>query len=196
MSEALPALSPPHAGFRKPSLLGMGTVIWLASELMFFSGLFAAYFTIRAQDGTPWPPKGDTLDLLQSGIFSIVLLASSATCQKALWEAEHGRRRSARWWLALTIVMGAAFVTNQIVEWNTLPFNASTDAYGSLFFIMTGLHGLHVVLGLVALAAFYGRLAGPGGDPGELDAFQAVSYYWHFVDVVWIFLFSALFLLH
>ena len=74
---------------------------------------------------------------------------------------------------------------------------AHTNAYGSLFYIMSGLHGLHVLLGLVAMIALLGRLAGAikGGDPGETAVFQAVSYYWHFVDIVWIGLFSALFLL-
>ncbi|MGH9101727.1 MAG: aa3-type cytochrome oxidase subunit III [Acidimicrobiales bacterium] len=183
-------------GFRKPSLLGVGTIIWLGSELMFFSGLFAAYFTIRAHHGSPWPPTGDKLDLIQSAAFTLVLVASSFTCQKALWDAEHGQRRAARWWLVVTIVMGAAFVANQGYEWNSVPFSSATDAFGSMFYVMTGLHGLHVILGLVALMAFLGRMAGPSGDPGELDAFQAVSYYWHFVDIVWIFLYSSLFLLH
>ena len=70
-----------------------------------------------------------------------------------------------------------------------------TNAYGSLFFIMTGLHGLHVFLGLVAMVFLLGRMKGPAGDPGELSVFQGVSYYWHFVDIVWIGLFSCLFLL-
>ncbi len=181
-------------GFRRPTMLGVGTIIWLGSELMFFSGLFAAFFTIRAH-ATVWPPAGDKLDVLQSGIFTIVLLLSSVTCQKAVWEEEHGRRRSARWWLVLTIFMGLAFLGNQGYEWNTVPFRPHTDAFGSLFFIMTGLHGLHVAIGLVALAGVIGRMIGPRGDPGEQAVFQAVSYYWHFVDIVWIGLYSALFLL-
>ena len=185
-----------EGGMRRPSLLGVGTVVWLASELMFFSGLFAAYFTIRAHDGTPWPPPADKLDVIQSGIFTLILLASSLTCQKALLDAERGRRTSARAWLVLTIVMGAAFVVNQAVEWLSVPFSTSTNAFGSMFFVMTGLHGLHVILGLVALTAVLGRMAGTAGDPGELNVFQAVSYYWHFVDVVWIGLYASLFLLH
>lgn len=198
MSEALSVEQPTTTiqGFRKPSLVGVGTIVWLASELMFFSGLFAAYFTIRAQHGSPWPPQGIKVDVIISAIFTAILVSSSFTCQKALWDAEHGRRGSARWWLALTIILGAAFVANQGHEWETVKFATSTNAYGSMFYVMTGLHGLHVILGLIALMAMFGRLGGRGGDPGELDAFQAVSYYWHFVDVVWIFLYSALFLLH
>jgi cytochrome c oxidase subunit 3 len=183
-------------GMRKPSMLGVGTIVWLGSELMFFAGLFAAYFTIRANHVGPWPPAGDKLDVVQSGIFTVILLMSSVTMQKALWDAEHGLRRASRWWLVLTIVMGASFIANQAVEWHTVPFSTSTNAFGSMFYVMTGLHGLHVILGIVAMLGLLGRLSGPAGDPGELDVFQAISYYWHFVDVVWIGLYASLFLLH
>ena len=111
--------------------------------------------------------------------------------------AERGEYKKARNWIITSFVLGAAFLGNQAYEWKTLPFRAHTNAYGSLFYIMSGLHGLHVLLGLVAMIALLGRLAGSmkGGDPGETAVFQAVSYYWHFVDFVWIGLFSALFLL-
>ena len=91
---------------------------------------------------------------------------------------------------------GAAFLGNQATEWLFLPTRWYTNSYGSLFFIMTGLHGLHVFLGLVAMIFLLGRMKGDvGGDPGELSAVQGVSYYWHFVDIVWIGLFSCLFFL-
>ncbi|MHB1487109.1 MAG: cytochrome c oxidase subunit 3 [Acidimicrobiales bacterium] len=181
----------------RPSMLGVGTMVWLGSELMFFSGLFAAYFTIRAHDsvGGVWPPHGIKLDILQSGVFTLILLMSSVTMQKALWEEEYGRRRSARWWVVLTIVMGAAFLANQAVEWGTVAFSTSTNAFGSMFFVMTGLHGLHVFIGLVAMGGLLGRMIGPKGDPGEVAVFQSISYYWHFVDIVWIGLYASLFLL-
>jgi cytochrome c oxidase subunit 3 len=181
-------------GFQRPSLLGVGTIIWLGSELMFFSGLFAAFFTIRGH-ASVWPPAGIHLDVLQAGFFTLVLLMSSVTVQKAVYEEEKGRRSSARWWLILTIAMGATFLWNQFTEWRTVDFSPSTNAYGSLFYVMSGLHGLHVSIGLVAMAAVLGRMIGPRGDPGEKNVFQAVSYYWHFVDVVWIGLYSCLFLL-
>ena len=180
----------------RPSMLGIGTIIWLASELMFFSGLFAAYFTIRAQAaGHPWPPHPIKLDILQSGIFTAILLASSFTMQKALFDEEKGNRRGARIWLVTSFFMGLVFVLNQAYEWQTVNFTPKTNAYGSMFFLMSGLHGLHVIVGLVAMIGLYGRMAGQRGDPGEAPVFQAVSYYWHFVDVVWVGLYSALFLL-
>ncbi len=184
-------------GFRRPSMLGVGTMIWLGSELMFFSGLFAAYFTLRAHAaGGPWPPAGIHIDVVRSGIFTVILVLSSFTMQKGVWEEEHERRPSARWWVVFSFVLGGAFLANQALEWSSVDFLPSTNSYGSMFFVMTGLHGLHVAIGLVAMVGLLGRMAGPRGDPGEQSVFQAVSYYWHFVDIVWIGLYSSLFLLH
>jgi len=178
----------------RPPMLAIGVMIWLGSELMFFSGLFAALFTIRAHVPA-WPPVGTKLDTLQSGIFTIILVASSATMQWAVWLEEHRQREKARRWVIITIVMGAVFVANQVYEWINLTTRWYTNSYGSVFYITTGLHGLHVFLGLVAMGFLLFRMKGRTGDPGELAAFQGVSYYWHFVDVVWIGLYSALFLL-
>jgi cytochrome c oxidase subunit 3 len=182
-----------HAPSGRPQLLAVGVMIWLGSEFMFFSSLFAAFFTIRS-NATTWPPPGTKLDLVQAGIFSIVLLVSSPTMQIAVWYQERGNRARAKVWLITSFLLGALFLANQGYEWKTVPFRPHTNAYGSLFYIMTGIHGLHVLLGLVAMIALYGRLAGQRGDPGETPVFQAVSYYWHFVDIMWIGLFSCLFL--
>ena len=178
----------------RPPMLAIGVMIWLGSELMFFSGLFAALFTIRAHVPS-WPPVGTELDTLQAGIFTIILVASSGTMQWAVWLAEHRQREKARTWVIITIVMGAVFVGNQVYEWINLTTRWYTNSYGSVFYITTGLHGLHVFLGLVAMAFLLFRMKGRTGDPGELAAFQGVSYYWHFVDVIWVGLYSALFLL-
>ncbi|HTW97743.1 MAG TPA: heme-copper oxidase subunit III [Acidimicrobiales bacterium] len=178
---------------KRPQLLAVGVIIWLGSEFMFFSGLFAAFFTIRAHDH-PWPPPGTKLDTYQALAFTFVLLASSPTMQFGVWAQERGEFAKAKAWIIVSFLLGAAFIGNQAYEWKTLPFRPRTNAYGSLFYVMSGLHGLHVILGLAAMLALLGRLAGRKGDPGETAVFQAVSYYWHFVDIVWIGLFSALFL--
>jgi cytochrome c oxidase subunit 3 len=179
----------------RPPMIAIGVMIWLGSEVMFFSGLFAAFFTIRANAKGVWPPPGTHLDVLRAGFFTLVLVASSFTMQKAVFDVEWRRRRSARIWVGVTLVLGAAFLLNQVYEWGHITTRADTNAYGSLFFIMTGLHGLHVFLGLVAMLFLLGRMKGRSGDPGELAAFQGISYYWHFVDIVWIGLYSCLFLL-
>ncbi len=182
----------------RPSMLAVGVIIWLGSEVMFFSSLFAAFFTIRAH-ASVWPPTGTHLDTLRAGFFTLILVSSSFTMQKAVFDQEKGERRSAKIWVWATIVLGGLFVANQFYEWITLSHNPATDpthtAYGSLFYIMSGVHGLHVFLGLAAMVFLLARLKGPKGDPGETAVFQGVSYYWHFVDVVWIGLYSCLFLL-
>ncbi len=179
-------------------MLAVGVIIWLGSEVMFFSSLFASFFTIRAHAAI-WPPPGAHLDTIRAGIFTLILVSSSFTMQKAVFDQERGERKSAKLWVWATFVLGALFVSNQFSEWITLSQNPATHpthtAYGSLFFIMSGLHGLHVFLGLAAMIFLLVRLKGPGGDPGETSVFQGVSYYWHFVDVVWVGLYACLFLL-
>ena len=180
----------------RPPMLAIGVMIWLGSELMFFSGLFAAFFTIRANTVGPWPPAGTELDVVRAGIFTLVLVSSSFTMQYAVYQAEWRRRRSARLWVIATIILGTAFLGNQFFEWLFSPTRWYTNSYGSLFYIMSGLHGLHVFIGLLAMTFFLGRMRGDkGGDPGELSAMQGISYYWHFVDIVWVGLYSCLFLL-
>jgi cytochrome c oxidase subunit 3 len=197
VSQAIPLSSlakPEKIVHDRPPLLAIGVMIWLGSELMFFSGLFAALFTIRAHL-VAWPPTGTHLDTVQAGIFTLVLIGSSFTMQRAVWLVEHRRRAEARQWVIVTMVMGTLFVANQAYEWTHLATRWYTNSYGSVFYITTGLHGLHVFLGIVAMAFLLFRMRGSEGDPGELAAFQGVSYYWHFVDVIWIGLFSSLFLL-
>ncbi|MGA2210739.1 MAG: heme-copper oxidase subunit III [Acidimicrobiales bacterium] len=198
MADATAALerSRPHGHpvAERPQLLAVGVIIWLGSEFMFFSGLFAAFFTIRSA-AVHWPPPGTKLDTIQAGIFSVILLASSPTMQFGVWAQEKGDYKKAKAWILTSLILGAAFLGNQAYEWKTLGFSPKNNAYQSLFFIMSGLHGLHVLLGLVAMIALLGRLAGGKNDPGETAVYQGVSYYWHFVDIMWIGLFSALFLL-
>ncbi len=197
MSQAISVGKPaksPRITHDRPPMLAIGVMIWLGSELMFFSGLFAAFFTIRSEH-TVWPPTGTHLDTIRAGIFTAVLVSSSFTMQKAVFDEERRNRRAAKIWVVCTIILGFAFLVNQATEWLFMTTRPSTNSYGSLFFIMSGLHGLHVFLGLVAMVFLLVRMKGKSGDPGELSVFQGVSYYWHFVDIVWIGLFSCLFLL-
>jgi cytochrome c oxidase subunit 3 len=179
---------------RRPSILAVGTMVWLASELMFFGGLFAAYFTIRASAAV-WPPPDTELPVLRDGIFTVILVASSFTMQAAAHHLEHDERRPGRVWVLVTMVLGIVFLSNQADEWLTIGFTPSTDAYGSLFFLMTGFHGLHVLIGLMLMIGLLIRVAGPGPDPGDAPAAAVVTYYWHFVDVVWVVLYATIFLL-
>lgn len=176
---------------RRPSMVGVGTVVWLASELMFFAGLFAAYFTLRAGTRT-WPPRDVHLETAAATAFTVVLVASSATCQAAVRAIERGDRRGMRRWLAVTAVLGAIFLANQAREIATLDFGISSHPYGSMYSLMTGFHGLHV-LGGIALMGVVALRSGRRGAANDLPATTVTAYYWHFVDAVWIGLFLTLF---
>jgi cytochrome c oxidase subunit III len=192
------AAAPDHATDRpldRPSVLTVGTVVWLASELMFFSGLFAAYFTLRAASTGPWPPSGVDLSVPVSGLFTLVLVLSSGTMQLAVRAIEHGRVAVFRRWLLATLVLGAVFVANQAREWTTLDFRVDTHAFGSAFYLMTGFHGLHVIGGLAAMLVLLLRASKRRFDADATPSVEVVSYYWHFVDVVWIGLWATLFVL-
>jgi cytochrome c oxidase subunit III len=174
-------------------MLAVGTMVWLASELMFFSGLFAAYFSLRSA-AADWPPEGVELDAVRGGLFTAILVASSGTMQLAVWAAERGERSKARRFIVLTALMALVFIANQASEWLSLEFTPSTHAYGSIFYLITGFHGIHVLGGVVAMGALLGRMAGTVDDPGAIPVVQVIGYYWHFVDVVWIAVFATVFL--
>ena len=173
----------------------MGTIVWLASELMFFSGLFATYFTLRAASREPWPPEGVHLETGLAALFTALLVASSGTMQLGVRALERGDRNAFRRWVVVTIVLAVAFLANQGREWSEASFTIGDHAFGSSFFVLTGFHGLHVTGGVVAMLVLLGRAAGPRFGKADVPAVEVVSYYWHFVDVVWIGMFATLFLL-
>jgi cytochrome c oxidase subunit III len=178
---------------RRPTMLAVGTTVWLSSELMFFAGLFASYFTIKAADPN-WPGPDVRLSTLRDAAFTLLLVASSFTMQRAVHLLSRERRSVAIRWIVATIVLGSVFLTNQAVEWTQVPFRPSTSSYGSLFFVMTGFHGLHVLFGLLAMVGLLLRLMTAGSsDRGAKPVAEVITYYWHFVDVVWLGLFATLF---
>ncbi|CAN5544558.1 heme-copper oxidase subunit III [soil metagenome] len=179
---------------RKPSLLGVGTVVWLASELMFFAGLFAAYFTLKA-GSSAWPPEGVELATTRTALATALLVGSSFTAHGAVVAAERDDRRTAVRWLTVTIVMGAVFLANQGLEYAELEFSLSTDAYGSIFYLMTGFHGLHVLGGLLLMLAMIGAIGGRRSRAPTGEVVNAAVYYWHFVDVVWVAMFATIYLI-
>ncbi|CAN5863360.1 heme-copper oxidase subunit III [soil metagenome] len=179
---------------RRPSLLGVGTVVWLASELMFFAGLFAAYFTLRSGAST-WPPEGVHLATVRTGIATVLLVASSFTAHGAVAAAERSDRRGAARWLIVTMGLGTVFLVNQVLEYAELEFSLSTDAYGSIFYLMTGFHGLHVLGGVLLFGAMIGAVSGRSSRAPTGEVVNASVYYWHFVDVVWVAMFATIYLL-
>jgi len=195
----------------RPNLVAVGTIVWLSSELMFFAALFAMYFTTRAVQGPDvWLESTNLLAIPFASINTTVLVLSSVTCQFGVFAAERFQpRRSGsllqvnKWgmreWFSLTFLMGAFFIGGQIYEYAHLVqegLTLSSDAYGSVFYLATGFHGLHVTGGLIAFLLVMLRVS-KARRFGHSQATTAivVSYYWHFVDVVWIALFAAIYLI-
>ncbi len=175
-----------------PSLVRIGMVVWLASELMFFSGLFAAYFFLRGGDA-PWPPAGVELGTGRAALFTALLVASSGTVHMAGLRADAGDERGTRRFTILTILLGAAFLANQAAEWSGLNFTPTDHAYGSLFYLMTGFHGAHVLGGLFLLATSLVVATGRTSKAPLPSTVSVAIYYWHFVDVVWVAMFATLY---
>ncbi len=197
---AAPPLSPAKpigpAEYR-PALVNVGTIVWLASELVFFSGLFAAYLTLRA--ATPvWPPFGDVVDAKTVGVATVVLVLSSGSMQLAVREVHRNNLAGFRAWLAFTWALGAIFEGMQVVDYATRNFSLQQSAYSGAFYLLTGIHFLHVLGGLAAMIFMYMRSLNPRirfGGHRSAPHVEMLSYYWHFVDVVWIALYGMIFLL-
>ncbi|GAB3653306.1 cytochrome c oxidase subunit 3 [Glycomyces tarimensis] len=182
----------------RPNVVSVGTIVWLSSELMFFAGLFAMYFSIRAADPGLWTEATGHLNVPYALFFTVILVASSVTCQMGVFAAEKGDVYALRRWFAITFVMGLIFVLGQVNEYRQLVlegYTIASDGYWSMFYLTTGFHGLHVAGGLVAFVIFLIRTTMGRFSPAQATASIVVSYYWHFVDVVWIALFAMIYFL-
>ncbi len=202
--------SPAHGSVNRPNLVSVGVIVWLASELMFFAGLFAIYFTLRSVAPDLWETGTEKLNVTFATVNTIVLVISSFWCQFGVFAAERfqPRRRGRLWqvgtwgmqeWFVLTYIFGAIFVAGQVYEYAELAVEGLTiasDSYGSAFILTTGFHGIHVLGGLVAfLLVIVRSFAAKRFGHQEATSAIVISYYWHFVDVVWIGLFTVIYVL-
>jgi cytochrome c oxidase subunit 3 len=196
---AVPAIAKSQIhSLTRPNMVSVGTIVWLSSELMFFAALFAMFFSIRAAVPELWQAESEVLNLPYALPVTIVLVASSITCQLGVFAAEKGDVYGLRRWFALTFVMGLLFVLGQANEYRNLIAEGHTiseNGYWSMFYLTTGFHGLHVSGGLVAFIFFLVRTTMGRFTPAQATASIVVSYYWHFVDIVWIALFAMIYLL-
>nr|WP_246349309.1 heme-copper oxidase subunit III [Nesterenkonia xinjiangensis] len=191
-------------------MVSVGTMVWLTSELMFFAGLFAMFFTLRSTQPEMWAEYSSRLDITLATIITVILVASSVTAQFGVFAAErHQPRRTGslmnikNWgmveWYILSFLMGAIFIAGQTFEFAELVSHGvavQTNAFGSAFYITTGFHGLHVIGGLIAFLYVIARAYfSVKFTHKEASAAVVISYYWHFVDVVWIALFGVVYLL-
>jgi len=194
----------------RPSMVSVGTIVWLSSELMFFAALFACYFTIRSVSPDLWAIETTKLNVPFAAFNTTVLVLSSVTCQMGVFAAERGEVSRTgslanplawglREWFILTYAMGSFFVAGQIFEYSELVrenITIPSSPYGSIFYLATGFHALHVTGGLIAFLFVLGRtyMARRFTHEHAITAI-VVSYYWHFVDIVWVALFTSIYLI-
>jgi len=189
----------PEAPVNRPNMVAIGTIVWLSSELMFFAALFAMYFTLRAVNPDVWAAESAELNVPFAAVNTTILVLSSVTCQLGVFAAERGDVRNLRKWFIITFIMGAVFIAGQVTEYAELVHKGITldgSSYGSAFYLTTGFHGLHVTGGLIAFLFVLGRTyAARRFTHEQATSAVVVSYYWHFVDVVWIALFTTIYLI-
>ncbi|MFD1048801.1 heme-copper oxidase subunit III [Kibdelosporangium lantanae] len=205
VTTASPSISSRVHSLNRPNMVSVGTIVWLSSELMFFAGLFAMFFTVKAQNSTGhWPPPlhpgGEPIELnvFFSTPFTVILVLSSVTCQLGVFAAERGDVFGLRRWYVITLIMGAIFLGGQVSEYINLIGEGVTipsGGFGTVFFLTTGFHGLHVTGGLIAFVYLLMRTKMSKFTPAQATAAIVVSYYWHFVDIVWIGLFAVIYII-
>lgn len=196
-----------HSAVR-PNPVAIGTVVWLGSELMFFAGFFAIFFSLRGAALGVWAADSSKLDRLYALVNTVILILSSVTCQFAVRASERFQPRRRSWqprdwgaieWFYLSAFLGLIFLAGQVNEYASLYAEGITlksSAFGSVFYLTTGFHGLHVLGGIAAMLVLIGRFyAVKRFSIHDAVAAIAVSYYWHFVDIVWVFLFSSIYIL-
>jgi len=206
-----PRTIPGHGPVSRPNMVSVGTIVWLSSELMFFAGLFAMYFTIRSVAPDLWSTETKILNVPYASVNTLILVISSVWCQLGVHAAEHGKAHRGtasllavkewgmREWYVLTYIFGAVFVSGQVLEYAELTsegITLSANGYGSVFYMTTGFHAMHVTGGLIAFLLIIGRtFTTRHYSHAQAAGAVVTSYYWHFVDVVWIALFFTIYVL-
>jgi cytochrome c oxidase subunit 3 len=172
----------------------MGMVLFVAGEAMFFAAFFGVYFSIRTS-ASVWPPKTIGIpELPIPAALTVILVSSSVVLQLGVAALRRGRSTTFRGLLGLTILLGASFLALQAYDYSRLSFGVRDGIYPSLFYVMTGLHMAHVAGGVVLLALVMGQAVTGQLSPERHDPVEAAAIYWHFVDIVWIGLFTAFYL--
>ena len=177
----------------EPQLLGM--LLFIISEVMVFGAFFTAYFFIRVAAGDPWPAPGMELPVAVAGVNTAILWSSSLTLHWAQTSIKNGNRFGLKAGILTTFLLGSTFLFVQINEYANIGFAPQDHAQQTIFYSLTGLHGAHVVIGLtlllfVTIRAFRGHYS-----PEEHRGVEVPGIYWHFVDVMWLIVYSTVYIL-
>jgi heme/copper-type cytochrome/quinol oxidase subunit 3 len=173
-----------------------GVWLFLASEVMFFMALIGMYLAYRGQPS--WADFHIALNIPLTAVNTFILLTSSLMVVLAVSAAQQGNKRNLTLWLAATVILGATFVSIQAFEYSRLGADGhtlSSDLAGNVFFTLTGFHGLHVIIGVIWCAFVWLRAARGGFTSSNFLGVELFGLYWHFVDVVWILLFTIIYLI-
>ncbi len=173
----------------------LGMFLFIASEVMVFGSFFTAYFFVRVVAGSPWPEPPFELPVFVAGVNTAILVTSSFTVHWALQSIKKDNRAGLQAGLVLTIALGLVFLLTQFREYSRVGFAPSDGAFGSIFFGLTGLHGAHVFVGLTlltfaAIRSFRGHFSAAHHHGVEIP-----GIYWHFVDVMWIVVYTSIYIL-
>jgi len=173
----------------------LGIFLFIASEVMLFGAFFTAYFFVRVAAGTPWPTPPFHLPVFVAGINTAILVTSSFTMHWALQSIKRDNHAGLCAGLVLTFLMGLTFLLTQVREYSRLGFAPKDGAFGTIFYCLTGLHGAHVFVGLLLLAAATVRAFRGHYSSTAHHGVEIPGIYWHFVDVMWIVVYSTVYIL-
>jgi cytochrome c oxidase subunit 3 len=177
----------------EPQLLGM--LLFIISEVMIFGAFFTAYFFIRVSQGDPWPAPGTTLPVAVAGVNTGILWSSSFTMHWAQISIKKGNRFGLKAGIVATFLLGATFLFVQINEYANIGFAPQDHAQQTIFYSLTGLHGAHVTIGLLLLLIVMVRSFRGHYSPEEHRGVEVPGIYWHFVDVMWLIVYSTVYIL-
>ena len=186
-----PQIQPYRTGLR-PEILGL--IIFLVSEAALFGAFFMYYANLRVLKGIAWPGNFD-IPAEATSINTLILVVSSFTCEFALLSVYKRKNGAVFGWLLATFILGAIFLGLQVEEYRIVGFTPQDESTGAIFFSLTGLHGVHVFLGLVLLLIGMIRALAGRWMPERHSGLLAISIYWHFVDIVWVILFTVVYCL-
>ncbi|WP_205697579.1 cytochrome c oxidase subunit 3 [Conexibacter sp. SYSU D00693] len=177
----------------EPAMLGM--LLFIISEVMVFGAFFTAYFFIRVVNGEEWPAEGTELPKLIAGVNTAILLSSSLTLHWAQTSIKHGNRWGLKAGMLVTLLLGCTFLFVQINEYIHIGFAPQDHAQGTIFYGLTGLHGAHVFIGLTLLAMVTVRAFRGHFSPEHHHGVEIPGVYWHFVDVMWIVVYTTVYII-
>jgi cytochrome c oxidase subunit 3 len=183
-----------HASSRVDARV-LGMFLFIASETMLFGAFFTAYFFVRVVNGTPWPTPPFHLPVFVAGVNTAILVTSSFSMHWALQSVKRGNRAGLKGGLVLTFLMGLTFLLTQIREYSRIGFAPKDGAFATIFFSLTGLHGAHVFVGLSILLIMTMRAFRGHFSPAHHHGVEIGGIYWHFVDVMWIVVYTTVYIL-